>query len=517
MQLNRIASIRISGRQRKERVVNLLYTLAHFRNLLIVFNQIYNINYNKFIINESYLYALLSNKPYKPRGEKEQEKLVDYNQIAENIEKIPELQRFLNQLKEQKEKIKNNYIIQTLIKHLLKDYKSFFKSIAEYKANPCKFKSIPKPPKAKKLKDTPSFTAELNVNTFKVIDGRYILVKLTFKGNPQYLKVKLPSDIKDIKSARIKFMASDVYVDVVYKKEIQETHKEQKYLVGIDVGLDNLLTIFSANPDIKTLIVSGKEIKSVNQWFNKEKAKLQSEIDLLQNQINKLIKEGLNTDELKQEIKTLINKQKQLSAYRTRWITDAFHKITRKIADYLYETGHKEVIIGSGATISKNEINLGVKTNQNFAVIPFRMLISQLKYKLQEHGITFTEITEEFTSKTSPFANLKEVIRQGKEYFQEKTEELKKKLKPLYQGKRVKRGLFKDFITDKAFNADAVGGYNILRKEAMPLIDKETLIDKLARPLKLKLNQLIQVTCESLCEIAGRRLNRVPCKVSECV
>jgi IS605 OrfB family transposase len=531
--IKRILSIRISGKQRKEKISNLLYSLAQFRNLLIIFNKIYQENYGKWILNESFLYSLISDKPYTPRHPKEndenyqeklkknEEKIKEFNQILENIEKIEQLKQFQLKLKEQKQKIKNNYIIQTLIRQIIKDYKSFFKSIQKYKENPNSFNSIPKPPKAKKLKDIPSFTAELNVNTFTVLEeekGKYLLITLTNdEKEKQYLKVKLPKDFNyEIKSVRIKFISSDVYVDLVYEKPLLNDEKEKTHLAGIDLGLDNLITLFSTNKELHTIIVSGKEIKSINQWYNKEKAKLQSKIDNLQNQINKLQRENLDTERLIKEKKLLIKKQKELSAYRNRWITDTFHKITRNIADFLNETGHKEVYIGKGATESKNGINLSTKTNQNFVNIPFRKLINQLKYKLEEYGIKLIEVAEEFTSKTSPFADLSKVIETGKEYFKAKKEEneqllnqLKEKLRQLYNGIRIKRGLYKDNITNKIFNADAVGSYNILRKEAKPLIDEEILIDKLSRPVKLKLNQIFKVTCESFVEIAGRRTNRV--------
>jgi len=534
----RALSIRISGKQRKDRVLNLQYELAHFRNFLIIFNQIYYKNYGYIILNESYLFNLLSDKPYRPRDTKDEngnlkksqeEKLQEYNDILQNIEEKQELKDFIVKLKQQKEKVKNVYAVQSVIRQYIKDYNSYFKSLKEYNKNPSKFRGKPKPPKAKKLKDIISFTVELDTRSFDIVDDRYLLVRLTFDNeNSKYLKVKLPEyiDREKIKSIRIKTIGSDVYIDVVYAKEMDIPKIEKQYIAGIDLGLNNLLTIFSNNPDLRTLIISGKEIKSFNQWFNKEKAKLQSKVDLLQNQINKLLKDCLNIDNTKLQIKTLINKQKQLSAFRERYLNNIFHQITRKIADYLYETGHKKVIIGNGATNSKDGIGLGNKTNQHFVSIPFRKIIEMLKYKLEEYGIETEEISEEFTSKTSPFADLNKVLKVGEKYLEakrenntEKKEQLQKELEKLYNGKRIKRGLFKDFITNKVFNADAIGSYNILRKVAMPLINNtQLLIDKLSRPTKLKLKDLLQVSREFVVEmlqITGSRQNRVLCKIVE--
>jgi len=536
--LKRALNIRISGKQRKERVLDLQYELAHFRNLFVIFNQIYYKNYGYIILNESYLFNLLSDKPYRPRDTKDengnikkskQEKLKEYDVILQNIEKNQELKDFIVKLKQQKDKIKNNYAVQSVIRQYIKDYNSYFSSLKEYARNPSKFRGKPKPPKAKKLKNIISFTVELNANSFDIIEDKYLLVRLTFDDeNSKYIKVKLPEyiDREKIKSIRIKTIGTDAYIDVIYTKVIDIEKVEQKYIAGIDLGLNNLLTIFSNNPSLRTLIISGKEIKSFNQWFNKEKAKLQSEIDLLQNRMNKLSENSLNTDNLRLERKELINKQKQLSAFRERYLNNIFHQITRKIADYLYETGHKKVIIGNGATNSKDGIDLGNKTNQHFVSIPFRKIIDMLKYKLEEYGIETEETSEEFTSKTSPFANLNKVLKIGEEYLKakkeknkEKEKQLGKELEKLYQRKRIKRGLFKDFITGKIFNADAVGSYNILRKVAMPLINNtKLLVDKLSRPIKLKLKDLLQVSREFVVgtlQITGSRQNRVLCKIVE--
>ncbi|MGB7709386.1 MAG: transposase, partial [Microcoleus sp.] len=46
-------------------------------------------------------------------------------------------------------------------------------------------------------------------------------------------------------------------------------------VLGIDHGINNWLTCVSSNG--KPLIIDGHRLKSWNQWFNKEKARVQSE------------------------------------------------------------------------------------------------------------------------------------------------------------------------------------------------------------------------------------------------
>jgi putative transposase len=68
-----------------------------------------------------------------------------------------------------------------------------------------------------------------------------------------------------------------------------------------------------------------------------------------------------------------------------------------------------------------------------------------LKYKCEKHGINITTHEESYTSKCSFLDN----------------EEIKKHDE--YQGKRIKRGLFKS-SDGKLINADVNGSYNIIRK-----------------------------------------------------
>ena len=49
--------------------------------------------------------------------------------------------------------------------------------------------------------------------------------------------------------------------------------KQHNKTVGIDLGINNLMTV---SGDIKPLIIDGKYIKSINQFFNKQFAKLKS-------------------------------------------------------------------------------------------------------------------------------------------------------------------------------------------------------------------------------------------------
>ncbi len=65
------------------------------------------------------------------------------------------------------------------------------------------------------------------------------------------------------------------FFEIQYKYEMPEDQRElndQKAL-AIDLGLNNLATCVTS--DGRSFIIDGRRLKSINQWFNKENARLQ--------------------------------------------------------------------------------------------------------------------------------------------------------------------------------------------------------------------------------------------------
>ena len=309
--VKRVLSIRIAGKERKQKVRKLLLDLAHFRNLLILLIRRYKELYSYYPLNTSLLYGLLAKK-YKGKYQTE------FNELLQNIKTDEKLTEFLNNLKAQKEKIENPHLIQSVIRNLVRDFNNYFKVLKKYKENPKNFRVKPKPPKPKKLSYLMDFSVEGNRNIFEITEDNRFLLKLR---NGRWLKVKLPKNFGyEITSFRIKLLADDLYVDIVYKYPLEIKEPKGNFRAGIDIGLDELLAIVSDNPNLKSFIVSGKELKAFNQWFNKEKAKLQSEIDSLKNGLKK-VGENLSEEQIKavqKRIRELEIRFKFLSAHRRR-------------------------------------------------------------------------------------------------------------------------------------------------------------------------------------------------------
>lgn len=185
--------------------------------------------------------------------------------------------------------------------------------------------------------------------------------------------------------------------------------------------MNNFATCIN-NIGLNPFIVNGRVIKSINQFFNKKKARLQSFIG------DKGSSARIN----------------HLTHRRNNKIGDYLHKTSRCIINYCIKYGIKTIVVGKNKNW-KQEINIGSKNNQSFVSIPFATLINQLKYKGEEVGIIVEETEESYTSKCS-FLDSEPICKSEN-----------------YLGKRIKRGLFKSF-TNKLINADVNGAYNILKK-----------------------------------------------------
>lgn len=212
---------------------------------------------------------------------------------------------------------------------------------------------------------------------------------------------------------------------ITYKKEQDIKNLNKDNILGLDCGLDNLLTSYDVK-NKSSFIIDGKPLKSINRFYNKQKGKLQSEYER-----NKL--ENKNT---KRFIK--------LSEYRKNYINNYFNQTVNRIIKYCINNDIGTIVIGDFKGI-KDSINIGKKNNQNFVSIPFGILKRKLEAKCEYYGITYVLQEESYTSKCSSLDL--ESIKKHEEY----------------KGKRIKRGLYKT-NNGELINSDVNGACNIIRK-----------------------------------------------------
>ena len=266
------------------------------------------------------------------------------------------------------------------------------------------------------------FIVEFNKQTFsnkRDEDNNLIICKSS-------LDLRIPTKVENPQQVRIVPKVGYYVIEVIY--EIKENQpKQNQRVASIDLGLNNLATVVTNDGD-NPILISGKKIKSINQYYNKMTSKQKS---LLPNNI--FTSKSLDRLWLK----------------RNNKISYEIHKVTKFLANYFDERDVSKVIIGNNSGW-KNSINLGRRNNQNFVNIPYTKFINQLTYKCQLLGITVITREESYTSKAS-FLDYDEIPN----YKDETTYK--------FSGRRIKRGLYKS--TTRKINADVNGAYNIMVKE----------------------------------------------------
>ena len=256
----------------------------------------------------------------------------------------------------------------------------------------------------------------------------------SFKKTHQEVKVKLPSVLKDkkIKEIRIIPKQHSRYFEIQYTYEVKEIQRElnENNVLGIDLGIDNLCTCVTNAGT--SFIIDGRKLKSINQYYNKINAKLQSIKD-------------------KQKIERTTLRQKRITRKRNNRIEDYLSKAARTIVNYCLNNDIGKLILGYNEDFQRNS-NIGSINNQNFVNIPYGKLRDKLIYLCKLYGIEFKLQEESYTSKAS-FFDEDEIPIYDKENLQEY----------VFSGKRIKRGLYQT-SAGKLINADCNGALNILRK-----------------------------------------------------
>lgn len=308
---------------------------------------------------------------------------------------------------------------------------SYFSALKAYNKNPKKFTGKPRFPKYKKIIEgrcIAVFNSRVIPKKEARKDGVIRFTKLNFT-----IKSKIPVD----SIRQVRFIPKDncVIVEIIYIVNPVK-QKFNGSCAAIDLGLNNLATVTSNNA--KPVIINGKPLKSINQFFNKKKAKIQSTLE-------------------KRNKKKWSKKLSRLQRKRNNKIKDYLHKTSKKVVDYCLVNNITLLAVGKNDGW-KQSINLGSKNNQSFVQIPHSQLIKMIRYKCELQGISVELVNESYTSKCSFIDN--ETIKKQKEY----------------KGKRVNRGMFVSQNGTK-INADCNGSFNILRK-VIPTLQYNELRDR---------------------------------------
>ena len=331
-------------------------------------------------------------------------------------------------------KLLNSNMAQQTLKNVDAMFRTFFALIKLAKQGKYNFKHIKLPNYLPK-----NGYSNLIIAQFRIKDDNILIIPYsnTFKKKYEGIKkiqIKIPQVLEDkkVKEIRIipKFNAR--FFEIQYTYEIQEENinLNTNNALAIDLGVNNLCTCITNTG--KSFIVDGRKLKSINQFFNKQNAKLQSIKD-------------------KQNIKKQTKQQYLISRKRKNKIDDYINKTCRYIINYCLTNDIGTLVIGYNQSF-QNKTNLGKKNNQIFTQLPFGKIREKLEYLCKRYNINYILQEESYTSKASFFDNDELPI-----YNADNPQTYE------FSGKRIKRGLYQT-KDNYRFNADCNGALNILRK-----------------------------------------------------
>ena len=319
---------------------------------------------------------------------------------------------------------------------IAKQFKAFVKATAEYDKHPEKFRGKPKLPGYKRKYRT----FYVGRNGYQIQNHQLIITggeAIGFSAMTvlccEHQEFNAKAHEAVVGDLRIVPMGNTFVMELTYRSEKQE--KDLSKCVSLDsnealfcdLGLDNFATFVSTKPGVRPFLIKGKVLKCINQNYNKQVTELRSK--------------GHKT-----HIRT-----KGVKRY---WrLHDLLHKASRTVINFClaHDLGH--IVIGVNKEW-KREVNIGKRNNQNFVLLPHGKFVEMIRYKAEDYGIDVTIREESYTSKASAL-DFDEIPS-----FDEKGS----KPKPIFSGKRIKRGLYRS-AKGQLINADINAATNIGRKE----------------------------------------------------
>ena len=331
-------------------------------------------------------------------------------------------------------KLLNSNMAQQTLKDVNEMFKSFFALIKLAKQGKYNFKHIKLPNYLPK-----NGYANLIIGMINIKDDMILTIPYSYTFKKKYetkIQIKVPKVLEDkkIKEIRIipKFNARFFEIQYTYEIQEEEIKLNTNNALAIDLGVNNLCTCVTNTG--KSFIIDGKKLKSINQFFNKQNAKLQSIKD-------------------KQNILRQTKQQFLISRKRKNRVDDCINKTCRYIINYCLTNNIGTLVIGYNQSFQYKP-NLGKKNNQIFTQLPFGRVREKLEYLCRRYNINYILQEESYTSKASFFDNDDLPI-----YNMDNPQTYE------FSGKRIKRGLYQT-KNGYLFNADCNGALNILRKSS---------------------------------------------------
>lgn len=252
-----------------------------------------------------------------------------------------------------------------------------------------------------------------------------------------WITYQLQPNVEVTQKNIVRIEVKNGFANIVYKVD-EPPLKREGQAMAIDLGIIN--TAATVKEDGEAKIYTGKGLLSIQRYFNKEIAKIQS-IVMKQSEGKKMRSRKLS----------------ELARKRRKQIKHALHAQTKAVVDDCVKSNVSVVVVGDLKNIRKQRSDtkdekklararsLGRKNNQKFHSWSFKQFTATLHYKLRLKGIQLVQMNEKSTSKTCSRCG---AVRKRN---------------------RKTRGLYVCNKCGCKINADVNGAVNILKKYLQPL------------------------------------------------
>ena len=320
----------------------------------------------------------------------------------------------------------SSHTAQQITNKVAQTFKSFVKSRIDYFKNPEKYEAHPELPRYKKKNGISNFYFTNQVTTIK--DGvlKFPKTKLTlpftYEVAGKYTRMEVVRRYNEFE------------LRIIFEQGEKPAFKETDVIAAIDPGVNNLIAI--ATNKGQSLLVKDKIVKSINQFANKEIARIASA---------QTTNGGFEHIVMSKQLRKIYQK-------RHRRIEHLFYILANHVLRFCLKNNVSKLALGKNKGW-KQDYNKGKENNQNFIQIPYTSLYQKITDKLTKHGIEVIEQEESYTSQASAL-DLDHIPVYG-DYVPENS----------FSGKRYgKHNRLYKTSNGMTINADMNGALNILRK-----------------------------------------------------
>ncbi|MFX1253592.1 MAG: RNA-guided endonuclease InsQ/TnpB family protein [Promethearchaeota archaeon] len=327
------------------------------------------------------------------------------------------------------------------------NWKSFFEALKAFKAEPWKFDGVPHPPKPVNRPLLTLFFTAQQVRIERRGDKCWFSLPGRTPGSIRVPLLAVQTRLDEttrLKGARIVPRAGQFWLEILYAVDVPVPPTTPHKIAAIDLGAANLVTLVT-NVGTKPLAVKGSVLKGMNQFFDKQVAKLQR---LYQAQ-------GHRTGKARQRLNRKFHQK----------MDDYLHQLSRAIVNWCLKHQLDALVVGYNPGWKQRK-----RRRRNFVRLGHSRLVELLRYKCADAGISFTTQREAYTSRCSFLDG--EAVKKHRSYC----------------GQRFQRALFRS-ADGTVLNADVNAAYNILVLAFPQAFSSRNLASNLLHPQVIALDQ----------------------------